>query len=373
VYVRRFNEGDNNVCIPFQEYLIDSTAFKGGKGNAERIKLCILIIAIVFEPLQKTMSTETVLVIGACGQLGTELVEALRGIYGNQNVIASDVKKSDNPVFEGGPFEIMDILDKPKLTELIQKYKPTQVYHLAALLSATAEKMPEFAWKLNMDGLFHLLDAARDMGIIKKVYWPSSIAAFGPNTPRINTPQYCAMDPTTVYGISKLAGELYAQYYFNRWGVDTRSLRYPGLIGYKSAPGGGTTDYAVSIYHDALTTGKHNCFLNPGTVLPMLYMPDALKATLDIMHAPAEKIKIRSSYNLAGMSFGPEEITTAIQKYIPNFTTEYNADSRQAIADSWPAVIDDSRAREDWGWKPDYDLNKMTVDMLENLKKQYQQ
>jgi len=218
-----------------------------------------------------------------------------------------------------------------------------------------------------------LLDAARDMGIIKKVYWPSSIAAFGPNTPRINTPQYCAMDPTTVYGISKLAGELYAQYYFNRWGVDTRSLRYPGLIGYKSAPGGGTTDYAVSIYHDALTTGKHNCFLNPGTVLPMLYMPDALKATLDIMHAPAEKIKIRSSYNLAGMSFGPEEITTAIQKYIPNFTTEYNADSRQAIADSWPAVIDDSRAREDWGWKPDYDLNKMTVDMLENLKKQYQQ
>lgn len=319
------------------------------------------------------MSSESILVIGACGQLGTELVESLRGIYGDNQVVASDIRKGESPVFDGGPFEIMDILDKNRLEELILKYKPTQVYHLAALLSATAEKMPEFAWKLNMDGLFHLLDATRDMGIIKKVYWPSSIAAFGPNTPRYNTPQFGAMDPTTVYGISKLAGELYAQYYFNRWGIDTRSLRYPGLIGYKSAPGGGTTDYAVSIYHDALTTGKHNCFLNPGTVLPMLYMPDALKATLDIMHAPAEKVKIRSSYNLAGMSFGPEEITATIQKYIPEFTTEYNADSRQAIADSWPAVIDDSRAREDWGWKPDFDLDKMTVDMLENLRKQYQQ
>ncbi|MCC7297428.1 MAG: NAD-dependent epimerase/dehydratase family protein [Bacteroidia bacterium] len=319
------------------------------------------------------MSNETILVIGSCGQLGTELVESLRGIYGDNNVIASDLKASDNPVFEAGPFEVMDILDKAKFEEVVKKYKPTQVYHLAALLSATAEKMPEFAWKLNMDGLFHVLDAARDMGIIKKVYWPSSIAAFGPNTPRINTPQFGAMDPTTVYGISKLAGELYVQYYFNRWGVDTRSLRYPGLIGYKSAPGGGTTDYAVSIYHDALTTRKHHCFLNPGTVLPMLYMPDALKATLDIMHAPAENIKIRSSYNLAGMSFGPEEITAAIQKYVPGFSTEYQADYRQAIADSWPAVIDDSRARQDWGWKPDFDLDKMTVDMLENLKKQYPQ
>ncbi len=315
------------------------------------------------------MQKETVLVIGACGQLGTELTEALRGIYGENNVVASDVKKSDNVVFQTGPFEVLDILDKPKLLEILEKYKPTQVYHLAALLSATAEKMPEFAWKLNMDGLFHLLDAARDTGIVKKVYWPSSIAAFGPNTPRINTPQYGAMDPTTVYGISKLAGELYAQYYFNRWGVDTRSLRYPGLIGYKSAPGGGTTDYAVAIYHDALTTGKHHCFLKPGTVLPMLYMPDALKATLDIMHAPAEKVKIRTSYNLAGMSFGPEEITAAIQKHIPSFSSTYEPDYRQAIADSWPAVIDDSRAREDWGWKPDYDLDRMTADMLENLRR----
>ena len=317
------------------------------------------------------MGTEKILVIGSCGQLGTELVEALRGIYGDSNVIASDLKKSENPVFEAGPFETLDILDEKSFREIIEKYKPTQVYHLAALLSATAEKMPEFAWKLNMDGLFHVLNAARDMGVIKRVYWPSSIAAFGPNTPRYNTPQFGSMDPTTVYGISKLSGELYAQYYYNRWGVDTRSLRYPGLIGYKSAPGGGTTDYAVSIYHDALQTKTHECFLKEGTVLPMLYMPDALKATLDIMHAPSENIKIRSSYNLAGMSFGPEEIAASIQNHIPDFTITYNVDYRQQIAESWPAVIDDSRAREDWGWKPDFDLDKMTVDMLKNLKSLY--
>ena len=265
----------------------------------------------------------------------------------------------------------MDILDEKAFREIIEKYKPTQVYHLAALLSATAEKMPEFAWKLNMDGLFHVLNAARDMGVIKRVYWPSSIAAFGPNTPRYNTPQFGSMDPTTVYGISKLSGELYAQYYYNRWGVDTRSLRYPGLIGYKSAPGGGTTDYAVSIYHDALQTKTHECFLKEGTVLPMLYMPDALKATLDIMHAPSDNIKIRSSYNLAGMSFGPEEIAASIQKHIPDFTITYNVDYRQQIAESWPAVIDDSRAQSDWGWKPDYNLDRMTVDMLKNLRHLY--
>ncbi len=318
------------------------------------------------------MGTEKILVIGSCGQLGTELVEALRGIYGDSNVIASDLKKSDNPVFEAGPFETLDILDEKSFREIVEKYKPTQVYHLAALLSATAEKMPEFGWKLNMDGLFHVLNAARDMGVIKRVYWPSSIAAFGPNTPRYNTPQFGPMDPTTVYGISKLSGELYAQYYYNRWGVDTRSLRYPGLIGYKSAPGGGTTDYAVSIYHDALQTKSHECFLKEGTVLPMLYMPDALKATLDIMHAPSEQIKIRSSYNLAGMSFGPEEIAASIQKHISDFNITYNVDYRQQIAESWPAVIDDSRAREDWGWKPNYDLDRMTEDMLKNLKPLYQ-
>ena len=246
------------------------------------------------------MKKETVLVIGSCGQLGTELVEALRGIYGNDNVIASDIRKGDSEVFETGPFELLDILNVDRWKEILQKYKPTQVYHLAALLSATAEQQPEFAWKLNMQGLFHVLDAAKEPGTsIGRVYWPSSIAAFGPNTPRFETPQYGPMDPTTVYGISKYAGELYIQYYYNRYGVDTRSLRYPGLIGHKSDPGGGTTDYAVAIYHDALKDKHHTCFLKEGTLLPMLYMPDALKATLEVMHAPAENIKMRMSYNLA--------------------------------------------------------------------------
>lgn len=316
------------------------------------------------------MSGERILVIGSCGQLGTELVEALRKIYGETNVVASDIRKSDNPVFESGPFENLDILDKNRLEEILQKYKPTQVYHLAALLSATAEQKPKLGWTLNMDGLFHVLDAAKDMGIAK-VYWPSSIAVFGPNTPRDNTPQFCVMDPNTIYGISKLAGERYCEYYFQKHGVDVRSLRYPGLIGYKSDPGGGTTDYAVSIYHDALQTGKHHCFLKDNTMLPMLYMPDALKATLDLMHTSAEKIKIRSSYNLAGMSFTPAEITASIQKYIPGFASEFNPDRRQAIADSWPGAIDDTRAREDWGWKPDFDLDLMTKDMLLNLAPRY--
>jgi nucleoside-diphosphate-sugar epimerase len=315
------------------------------------------------------MSKETVLVIGSCGQLGTELVENLQQIYGPANVVASDIRQSDSPLFTNGPFEVLDIMDQNRLAEIVQKYKPTQVYHLAALLSATAEKNPELGWKLNMDGLFNVLNLARDGGIIKKIYWPSSIAVFGPNTIRQNTPQYGAMDPTTIYGISKNAGELYAQYYFKRWGLDTRSLRYPGLIGYKSAPGGGTTDYAVQIYHDAIQGQEHKCFLTKETTLPMLYMPDALKATLDIMHAPAEKVKIRTSYNLAGMSFNPAEIASSIQDIIPEFKISYEPDFRQAIADSWPAVIDDSHARADWGWKPDYDLARMSGDMIENLRK----
>lgn len=314
--------------------------------------------------------SENILVIGACGQLGTELVESLRTIYGDSNVIASDIRQSEHAVFKQGPFENLDILDKNRLSEILTKYQPKQVYHLAALLSATAEAKPKLGWTLNMDGLFNVLDAAVDFKI-GKVYWPSSIAVFGPGTPINHTPQNCVMDPNTIYGISKLAGERYCEYYFQKRGVDVRSLRYPGLIGHKSDPGGGTTDYAVSIYHDALQTGVHNCFLKDNTELPMLYMPDALKATLDIMHAPAEQIKIRSSYNLAGMSFSPAEITAAIQQYIPNFKTEYNPDSRQAIADSWPNSIDDTEARKDWGWKPDFDLDKMTKDMLINLAPRY--
>ena len=314
--------------------------------------------------------SEQILVIGSCGQLGTELVESLRNIYGNSNVIASDIRQSDDEVFKAGPFEELDILNKQQFTDVLNKYKPSQVYHLAALLSATAEAKPKLGWSLNMDGLFNVLDAAVDFKI-GKVYWPSSIAVFGPSTPVNNTPQNCVMDPNTIYGISKLAGERYCEYYFQKRGVDVRSLRYPGLIGYKSEPGGGTTDYAVSIYHDALTSGKHNCFLGESTELPMLYMPDALKATLDIMHATAEQVKIRSSYNLAGMSFDPKEITASIQKYVPGCSTEYNPDHRQKIADSWPNSIDDSEAREDWGWKPAYDLDAMTQDMLKNLAPRY--
>lgn len=315
---------------------------------------------------------DTILVIGSAGQLGTELVEELRNIFGGSNVIASDVKEAgevDQVLTQTGPYEKLDVLDKPRLAELMGKYKPTQVYHLAALLSATAEKHPKFAWQLNMDGLFHVLDAAIEYKIAK-VYWPSSIAVFGPNTPRVQTPQHCVMDPNTIYGISKQAGERYCEYYFNKHGVDVRSIRYPGLIGYKSAPGGGTTDYAVHIYHEALKNKTYSCFLPQDATLPMLYMPDALKATISLMEAPAEKIKIRSSYNVAGMSFNPEEITASIQKHIPEFTISYNIDPvRKAIAASWPESIDDSVARADWGWKPAYDLDAMTKDMLENLKR----
>jgi nucleoside-diphosphate-sugar epimerase len=314
------------------------------------------------------MAKETVLVIGACGQVGSELVPALRDIYGDSHVIASDIQTPTNPVFEAGPFEHLDVLDVQRLVQIIEQYRPTHIYHLAALLSATAERQPLFGWKLNMEGLFNLLNLARDEEGIRRIYWPSSIAAFGPHTPRFDTPQYTVMDPTTVYGISKLAGELQAQYYFERWGVDVRSIRYPGLIGHESEPGGGTTDYAVSIYHDALSTKVHKCFLAEETTLPMLYMPDAVKATLDIMHAPSEQIKIRTSYNLTGMSFAPKDIAASIQKHIPDFTIQYAPDERQAIAQSWPATIDDTRAREDWGWAPRFDLNRMTEDMLSNLR-----
>lgn len=299
------------------------------------------------------------------------MVENLRAIHGGSNVIASDVKESKEVaaiLSETGPYEKLDVLDKPKLTELLTKYKPTQVYLLAALLSATAEKHPKFAWQLNMDGLFNVLDAAIDFKIAK-VYWPSSIAVFGPNTPRINTPQHCIMDPNTIYGISKQAGERYCEYYFRKHGVDVRSIRYPGLIGYKSAPGGGTTDYAVDIYHEALKNNSYECFLPDYATLPMLYMPDALKATINLMEAPAEGITIRSSYNVAGMSFNPEQIAASIKKQMPDFNLSYKVDpARAAIAASWPESIDDSIANKDWNWKPDYNLDAMTKDMLDNLR-----
>jgi nucleoside-diphosphate-sugar epimerase len=313
------------------------------------------------------MAAEKILVIGSSGQIGTELVMKLREVFGNDNVVASDLKPGSDELMKSGPFETLDALDGAKVTEVVKKHGVTQVYLLAALLSATAEQNPKFAWKLNMEGLFHVLDLAKEK-VIKKVYWPSSIAVFGPTTPRENTPQYTIMEPNTVYGISKQAGERWCEYYFNKYGVDVRSIRYPGLIGWKSAPGGGTTDYAVHIYHEALKKGSYECFLSENTTLPMMYMDDAIKATIDLMETPAEKVKIRSSYNVAGMSFSPNQIALEIQKLIPDFRITYKPDFRQQIADSWPASISDSYARKDWGWSPAYDLEKMTRLMLEKLR-----
>lgn len=310
--------------------------------------------------------TDKVLIIGAGGQIGTELLERLNQIHGPSNVIASDLNSSS--AFVNNPYEKLDILDKEALYNVIKKHQINQVYLLAALLSATAEKNPMFGWQLNMDGLFNILNLAKEK-IIDKVYWPSSIAVFGPTTPKLNTPQYTVMEPSTVYGISKQAGERWCEYYFNKYNVDVRSLRYPGLIGWKSAPGGGTTDYAVHIFHHALESGNYECFLSEDTTLPMMYMPDAIKATVDIMRAPSENVKIRSSYNLAGFSFSPKEIAAEIKKHIPNFEITYKSDFRQNIADSWPQSIDDLSASQDWGWKPDYDLNQMIKDMLLNLRK----
>jgi nucleoside-diphosphate-sugar epimerase len=308
-------------------------------------------------------SKETILIIGSNGQIGIELAEALRKVYGHDHVITSDIKPLEYSV---GIFETLDIMNKQAFLDVLKKYQVTQVYLLAALLSATAEKNPRFAWDLNMEGLFHVLDAAKE-GLIKKVYWPSSIAVFGPTTPRDNTPQYTVMEPNTIYGISKQAGERYCEYYHQKYGVDVRSIRYPGLIGYKSAPGGGTTDYAVHIYHEALKNKSYTSFLSAETTLPMMYMPDAIRGTIELMESPADKVKIRSSYNLAGVSFNPEEIAASIRKHIPAFTISYAPDFRQQIADSWPRSINDSYAHEHWGWSPQYDLDKMTADMLNNL------
>jgi nucleoside-diphosphate-sugar epimerase len=312
-----------------------------------------------------------ILIIGACGQIGTELTNKLRTLYGTDNVIASDIRKLNVDVVNSGPFEVVNALDFNQIEHLVEIHQITDVYLMAALLSATAEKNPAFAWDLNMNSLFHVLNLAK-AGKIKKIFWPSSIAVFGPTTPKENTPQYTIMEPSTVYGISKQAGERWCEYYFNLFGVDVRSIRYPGLISWTTLPGGGTTDYAVDIYHKALSDGKYECFLSSGTKMPMMYMDDAIAATINIMKAPVEQIKIRSSYNLAAMSFTPTEIAAEIKKHIPELEVTYNPDFRQKIADSWPASIDDSRAREDWGWNHEFDLETMTNEMLKNLSPQYQ-
>lgn len=314
------------------------------------------------------MAKEKILVIGASGQIGVELTLALRKIYGNNNVIASDLRE-ENPLLKGtGPYVSMDVMNKEMLHVQVIRQGITQVYLLAAILSATGEKNPNLAWHLNMQGLLNVLDIAREEKL-SKVYWPSSIAVFGPTSPKINCPQQTIIEPTTVYGISKYAGEFWCNYYFNRYGVDVRSLRYPGLISYKSAPGGGTTDYAIEIFHEALEEKMYQCFLNEDTYLPMMYMEDAIKATLQLMEAPASNITVRTSYNVSGMSFSPKEISEEIKKHILDFEMSYKSDYRQAIADSWPQSIDDSVARKDWGWQEDYNLEKMTKEMFDNISK----
>lgn len=313
------------------------------------------------------MAKEKILVIGASGQIGVELTMALRRIYGNANVIASDLREP-NPLLIGtGPYVSLDVMNKEMLHVQVIRQNITQIYLLAAILSATGEKNPNLAWNLNMQGLLNVLDIAREEKL-NKVYWPSSIAVFGPTSPKDACPQQTVIEPVTVYGISKYAGEFWCNYYHNRYGLDVRSLRYPGLISYKSEPGGGTTDYAVEIFHDALETGAYTSFLKRDTYLPMMYMPDAIRATIELMEAPADRIKVRTSYNISAMSFSPEEIGAEVGRHVEGFRMDYAPDYRQTIADSWPRSIDDSVARTDWGWKHEFDLPAMTADMIANLR-----
>lgn len=311
---------------------------------------------------------DVILVIGACGQIGTELTQKLRTIYGDKNVIASDIKKGNDELMNSGSFEIIDATDKEAVLNVIKKHKVTEVYLMAAMLSATAEKHPIKGWNLNMNSLLIILELAREKHI-NKVFWPSSIACFGPTSPKTNTPQQTIMEPTTVYGISKLAGENWCNYYHQKYGVDVRSIRYPGIISWKTQPGGGTTDYAVEIYFNAIKNKKYECFLNENTRLPMMYMDDAIDATIQIMQTESTNIKSRTSYNLSAISFTPKEIASEIKKHIPEFEITYNADFRQEIAESWPQIIDDTPARKDWNWKHSFDLKLMTTEMLNNIKK----
>ena len=309
---------------------------------------------------------KSILILGACGQIGTELTYALREKYGHEAIIASDIREGNESLMDSGPFELLDATDYNALEEVVAHYEISEVYLMAAMLSASAEKFPMRAWNLNMNSLFNVLKLAKEKKI-DKVFWPSSIAVFGANTPAENTPQNTIMEPSTVYGISKQSGERWCDYYHTKFGVDVRSIRYPGLISWKTKPGGGTTDYAVEIYHKALTTKAYTCFLKKDTKRPMMFMDDAIRATLLLMDSDPEKIKIRSSYNLAAMSFSPEEIAKSIQTRIPDFKITYAPDFRQEIADSWPNSIDDAQARSDWGWQSEFDLEKTTVEMLANL------
>ncbi len=309
-----------------------------------------------------------ILIIGACGQIGTELTLELRSKYGAENVIASDIREGNEALMQSGPFELLDATNYAAIEDVVMHYEIDEVYLMAAMLSATAEKFPMRAWNLNMNSLFNVLNLAKERKI-SKVFWPSSIAVFGPNTPKNDTPQSTIMEPSTVYGISKQSGERWCEYYHKKYGVDVRSVRYPGLISWKTMPGGGTTDYAVEIYHEALEKGSYECFLDSDTELPMMYMDDAIRATIRLMDSPSEKIKVRSSYNLAGMNFTPKQMAESIAKHIPGFEISYAPDFRQEIADSWPSSIDDAPARKEWGWEPRFDLDQTTQEMLGNLKR----
>ncbi|MBN1634831.1 MAG: NAD-dependent epimerase/dehydratase family protein [Ignavibacteria bacterium] len=313
---------------------------------------------------------EKVLVIGASGQIGSELTMSLRNVYGNENVFATDIKQPPQDVLESGPFQILDAMNDKELIHYVIRHKISQVYHLAAVLSGNAEKIPLQAWEINMKSLLIILDLAKETSL-KRLFWPSSIAVFGHSTPKNNTPQLTVTEPNTVYGISKLAGERWCEYYFNKYKVDVRSIRYPGLISYKTEAGGGTTDYAVEIYYEAIKNKNYECFLKEDATLPMMFMPDAIEATIKLMECESSKIKIRSSYNLASISFSPAEIATEIKRHIRDFKITYKPDFRQQIAESWPQSIDDSAAQADWGWKYKYGLSEMTKIMLEEIRKKF--
>lgn len=306
-----------------------------------------------------------ILVTGAIGQIGSDLVSALKEKYGADNVVASDIREPEN--VEGfAPFEVLDVLDEKNIEDVVKKYEIDTIFHLAALLSAVGEKSPQACWKVNMDGLFNILEVARKFNL-KKIICPSSIAAFGPTTPRDNTPQATILEPSTMYGVTKVAGELLCDYYVSKYGLDIRGIRYPGLISYKALPGGGTTDFAVDIFYKAIEHGKYECFVGPETTLPMMYMDDAINGTIQLAEAEFESLKHHSNFNFAGMSFSASQLADEIKKHIPEFEISYAPDFRQKIADSWPRSIDDEAAREEWGWKPQYDLAKMVEVMLVNI------